>query len=82
MEDRAIKPLEDLAAEYADIRDRRMALSAEEVQLRTRTIQLMHKHKRTEYRHDGIEILLVPGDETVKVKVKKPAADDDQADDE
>jgi hypothetical protein len=80
MEERAIKPLEEIAAQYADIRDRRMALSEEEVALKTKAIQLMHKHKKTEYRHDGIEILLVTGDETVKVKVKKPEADDDPGD--
>lgn len=81
MEDRAIKPLEDIAAAYADVRDRRIALNAEEHDLKAHALKLMHKFDKTIYRHNGIEIRIVEGEEDVKVKVKKaddeePAAED------
>ena len=79
MEDRAIQPLEDIAASYADVRDRRMALNKEELELKTAALALMHKHGKTVYKHDGIEIVLEPGEETVKVKIHKPADEDDNA---
>ena len=90
LEDRAIKPLEDLAAAYADVRDRRIELNREEVELKTRALKLMHKYEKTVYKRNGIEIRIVPGDEAIKVKVAKgadpdadvaiasPAARDDQ----
>lgn len=76
MQDRAIKPLEDLAASYADVRDRRMELNKEEHELKAHTLKLMKKYEKTIYRHDGIEIRIVPGEEDVKVKVKKPGDED------
>jgi hypothetical protein len=78
LEDRAIKPLEDIAAAYADARDRRMALNAEEAELKKHALTLMHKYDKTIYRHDGIEIRIVEGEEDVKVKVKKAGDDEDE----
>jgi hypothetical protein len=75
-EDRAIKPLEDIAAAYADVRDRRIALNREEAELKAHALKLMHKHDKTIYRRDGVEIRIIDGEEDVKVKVKK-AADED-----
>ena len=75
--DRAIKPLDNVAASYADIRDRRMALTQDEAALKQMAIKLMHKYEKTIYRHDGIEIRLVDGKEDVKVKVKKDTDRDD-----
>lgn len=73
MEDRAIKALEDVAASYADVRDRRMALNLEEAELKVMALKLMHRYDKTIYRHAGIEIRVIDGEEDVKVKVKKPA---------
>lgn len=81
--DRKIKPLDDVAAAYAELRDRRMELTKEESELKQTAIKLMHKYDKTIYRHDGIEILLKEGEEDIKVKVKKAGDDeddDDQAD--
>ena len=80
MEDHAIAALEAVANDYAEIRDERMQLTTREKELKVRTCDLMHKHKKTIYRHNGVEITLVPGEEDVKVRVKK--ADDDDDDDE
>lgn len=76
MEDRAIKPLEDIAAAFADVRDRRIELNREESELKAHAIKLMHKYYKTIYRHDGIEIRLVESDEDVKVRIKKPGAEE------
>lgn len=73
MEHRVIKELEDAGAQYADIRDRRIALNAEEADLKKEVKSLMHKHKKTTYESATITIELQQpeGEETVKVKVKK-----------
>jgi hypothetical protein len=76
MEDHAIKALEDVARAYADIRDQRQELTSEEVKLKDRARQLMKQHKKTVYRHGGVEIRIVAGEEDVKVKVRKQ--DDEQ----
>lgn len=80
MEHRNISALEDLAHQYADKRDARMEVGREEMALKVSIITLMHKHQKTHYRHNGLEITLLPKDEDVKVKVK--AADDDEAPDD
>lgn len=77
MEDRAIKPLEEIAVAYAEIRDQRIALNKEEKSLKDSARRLMHKYGKTVYKHDGVEIRLVPGEEDVKVKVKDAGDDDD-----
>lgn len=74
MEDRAIKPLEDAAEEYAEIRDERIKLNAQEVKLKKRVRDLMHKHNKTAYRYGGVVIELEPpdGEEKVTVRISKP----------
>ena len=76
-EDRAIKPLEDAAQDYAEIRDRRMALNAEEVGLKAKVLRLMKQHGKQAYHRDGVSIEIVVEEETVKVRVKK-AGDDEE----
>ena len=77
LEDARIKPLEDLAAAYADVRDRRIELNREESELKQTAIKLMHRHGKAIYRRDGIEIRLVDGEEDIKVRVKKAGGDDE-----
>jgi pyruvate formate-lyase activating enzyme-like uncharacterized protein len=71
----AIAPLEEIAANYAEVRDRRMEVGREESQLKQQALALMKKFDKTVYKRDGIEIRLVPGEESIVVKVKK-AKDD------
>ena len=73
MENRSIPELDNVAEEYADIRDQRMVLTTQESDLKKRALTLMHKYKKATYKHDGIEINVVPGEEDVKVRVKKAA---------
>lgn len=83
IEDRAIKPLEDAAHDYAEIRDERMRLTEQESGLKAKLLSLMKKHQKTTYDHDGIHVEIVHEEETVKVRVKKLAeSGEDVADDE
>jgi hypothetical protein len=77
MEDRAIKALEDVAHDYADIRYRRMGLTSEESRLKQRALTLMHQHQRSRYKRNGIEIRVVPGEEKLAVKFVKEKTDDE-----
>jgi hypothetical protein len=56
--------------DYADIRDQRQELNAKEVELKSKLISLMHKHKLENYEHDGVTIRLEVEEETVKVRVR------------
>src|SRR4029077_21221522 len=64
-DDRLPQPLEDIAAAYADVRDRRIDLNREEAELKARALELMHRFDKTIYKRDGIEIRLVAGEEDV-----------------
>ena len=71
LEDRAIKPLEDAAEAYAEIRDERIDLNKQEVALKTRLLKLMHDHGKTVYHRGGVTIQIVAEEETVKVRIRK-----------
>ena len=77
-EDALIASLEACATEYATIRDARMVLTTQETDLKKRTLALMRKHARTHYQRDGIEITIIDGDASVKVRVKKPKPEDEE----
>lgn len=80
MENHAIKALDLLAADYADIRDSRMDLTRQESELKQRTMKLMKKHGKTRYQHNGVLIEIEPGEETIKVRVKKPGDEPEDSD--
>jgi hypothetical protein len=71
MEDHAIKPLEEIAEQYAEIRDQRMELTQSEHTLKINALKLMKKYGKTIYRHNGVEILVIAGEDDVKVRVRK-----------
>lgn len=83
MENRDIPELEELASEYVDIRDERIALNRRESELKKKLRAAMKQHNRVRYANDGVEIELIPpaGEDDVKVKVKKPKHVDDDGDD-
>jgi hypothetical protein len=78
LENRKIKALQDAAMDYADIRDQRVALTSQEVELKQKLIDLMHKHDRETYTYNGVTITLVHEEESVKVKVSKPKAEESE----
>ncbi len=71
MEDAEIQELEALAEEYDDIKNQRVALSAKEVPLKKKLLDIMKANNKTKYTRDGVEVELVVEEETVKVKIKK-----------
>jgi hypothetical protein len=77
MEDRKIEVLEDLALQYAEVRDERIGLSSKEVELKDKLLDLMKAQKREHYHRGAIKIYIVHEKENVKVKVK--AADDEDS---
>lgn len=78
MEDHAIRALDNAAASYADIRDQRMALTKDEHDLKIETMKLMKKYDKTIYRHNGVTIQIVSGEDDVKVKIAKPSEDGEE----
>jgi hypothetical protein len=71
MEDAAIDDLENVARNYATVRDRRMALTEQEVHAKNLVLSKMKEHGKETYRRDGISIQIVHEAESVKVKVDK-----------
>ena len=75
-EDNRIEALEAAAEKYVEIRDRRIALSADEIPLKQDLIARMKANHRTKYRRDGFEIDLVMEKENVKVRIVKDTGDE------
>ena len=73
MADRKIPELHKAAEEYADVRDRRMELTKEEVAAKEEVLKQMRSHKKEVYKFDDVEIKVVHEKESVKVRVKKDA---------
>ena len=71
MEDPAIEELEGAAEDYAEIRDKRQALTVDEVRLKKELLGLMHSHQKTTYNHGGVSIKVIVESEKVKVRIKK-----------
>jgi len=69
MEDKHLEDLETAATEYAEVRDKRMALTRKETDLKDILLTLMKRHQKTIYRVEEMEIKVVAKDETVKVKI-------------
>jgi hypothetical protein len=76
MEDAKIEELEDLAGDYAAVRDKRQKLTLDEVELKQDLLDLMKANKKETYLHNGIEIRVVHEKENVKVKIKKDKDED------
>lgn len=72
MENRHIEEIEDAARNYARIRDRRMALTLQEHDLKELLHQVMKRHDKTVYRVAEMEVKIVAKEETVKVKLTDP----------
>jgi len=71
MEDTKIKAIENAALDYAEIRDQRQELTTQEVDLKKKLLDLMHKEGKTEYKRNGISVRIVLESETVKVRVRE-----------
>jgi len=78
MEDNKISVLEDLALSYAEVRDERMGLSKQEVELKGKLLDLMKAQKKEHYHRGNIKIDIVHEKENVKVKVKTGQEEEDE----
>jgi hypothetical protein len=78
MEDNKIEALEEIALDYADVRDERIKLSQQEGELKGQLLQLMKAQKREHYQRGRIIIDIVHEEENVKVKVKSEAVDKEE----
>jgi hypothetical protein len=71
MVERKIQKIYELAMDYADLRDQRMALGAKEIEKKGQLLDLMKAHKKLHYEYGGVCVDIVHEEETVKVKVDK-----------
>lgn len=71
MADRRIPDLHKAAEEYAEVRDERMALTKQEVDLQEVLLEKMKLHKMDRYKFEDVECILIHEKEKVKVKRRK-----------
>jgi hypothetical protein len=69
MEDKHLEDLENMARDYAGVRDERMALNRTESDLKEKLLALMKKHDKKMYRVEEMEIRVVVTEEKVKVRI-------------
>ena len=74
MEDSKIDALEEIALNYADLRDERMSIGKKEQELKQQLLALMKAQKREHYHRGTITIDIVHEKENLKVKVKASLA--------
>jgi hypothetical protein len=75
IEDARIGPLDKIAGAIGDVRDNMNDLRAEERGHLQVAKKLMHQYGKSVYKHAGVQITLVPGDEKVQVRVLKDDGD-------
>lgn len=71
IEDREIKPLNDAAYEYVEIRDQRLELLKQEIPLAAKVLKLMEKNDLEVYHYENVTIKIEKEEKKVRVKVKK-----------
>ncbi len=84
-EDKRFPDVEEAAEAYRDVRDERMELTEKEIDAKSELMARMKEHKLKTYRipHSGLEVEVVAGEETVKVRKIKddaPPADKSESD--
>ena len=69
--DRAVAPLEELAADIADVREQRAALARKEDDLNAKALTVMRQLGKTAYHRDGIDMKVIHGSEKLRINVKR-----------
>lgn len=80
IENEEIKEIRAAAESYVDVRDRRMALTKEEVDHRDKLLEVMEKHGCTEILMDDLSVEIIDGKKKVKVKRSDENGDGDDED--
>ena len=75
---RKLQDLHDAAEDYVEIRDKRMKLTPEEVEAKAKVLALMHRHNKQNYKFNGLEITVIPGEEKVKVRIKSEDGEEEK----
>jgi hypothetical protein len=75
MENARVRSLDEIAASIADCREQINELRGTAAGLEQRALKLMKKHNKTVWKHDGVELVLVPGDERLRVRLIKGGGD-------
>ncbi len=71
MENARIRPLDDICQSIAEGREQMNALRHEDVDHQTVAMRLMRKHKKTSWRHAGVELERIPGEEKLRVRTAR-----------
>lgn len=66
-----IQALDDCAAAIGEIRDQMAELRADEQGHKRTALNLMRRHDRTTWRHAGVEMARVPGEEKLRIRKTK-----------
>ncbi len=74
MEDLRIKVLDDVCRSIAEVREAKNALRATEGDHLIAALKAMRKHEKTTWRHAGVELVRVPGEEKLRVRTSKEPA--------
>jgi hypothetical protein len=74
MEDVRIRGLDDVCASISENRGAMNELRATDGDLLNKALKLMRMHERTSWRHAGVELLRVPGEEKIRVRTSKEQA--------
>lgn len=70
-EDAVIAEIEGLAEQWAEQNDELSKVKEERDLTLNKLLAVMHANHRTRYKRDGVEVVVKPEDEKVKVKFKK-----------
>lgn len=63
-----IKAIEVAADDYVEVRDKRMAMTTKEIAARTKLVDVMKKHGLLRYQFSDHEVVMVPGQDKVRVR--------------
>jgi hypothetical protein len=82
MEEVRIRPLDNICKSIAETRGTINELRGEEAGLEQTALKLMREHRKTSWRHAGVELVRVPGEEKLRVRTSKANATAEQAADD
>ena len=77
MEDVRYTDLDRACTRLGNIRRDKNELIQDEQAAMANVLKLLKAHERTSYKHKGVEVVLVPGDEKVRVRVDKAGGEQD-----
>lgn len=73
----SIPELDRAAESYVSLRDKRMNLTEDEVEAKTKLLEVMKDHKLEQYKVNGYTVIVTHGDDKVKVKKTEVGGDAD-----